>query len=95
MQVGSLSREDSLEEAWQPTSVFLLGESHGPRSLVGYSPQHRKELDTTEATEHACIHNINLTFLTVFKCIVHWHYMHSNHGAAITLSTTNIFILPN
>ena len=38
---------------WQPTPVFLLGESHGQRSLVGYSPWGRKELDTTEATEHA------------------------------------------
>ena len=33
---------------WQPTSVFLPGESHGRRSLVGYSPQGCKELDTTE-----------------------------------------------
>ena len=24
--------------AWQPTPVFLPGESHGRRSLVGYSP---------------------------------------------------------
>ena len=24
--------------AWQPTAVFLPGESHGQRSLVGYSP---------------------------------------------------------
>ena len=23
--------------AWQPTPVFLLGESHGQRSLTGYS----------------------------------------------------------
>ena len=23
---------------WQPTPVFLLGESHGQRSLEGYSP---------------------------------------------------------
>ena len=33
---------------WQPTPVSLPGESHGRRSLVGYSPQGRKELDTTE-----------------------------------------------
>ena len=33
---------------WQPTPVFLPGESHGQRSLAGYSPQGRKELDTTE-----------------------------------------------
>ena len=33
---------------WQPTLVFLPGESHGRRSLVGYSPRGRKESDTTE-----------------------------------------------
>ena len=33
---------------WQSTPVFLPGESHGWRSLVGYSPWDHKELDTTE-----------------------------------------------
>ena len=33
---------------WQPTPVFLPGESHGQRSLVGYSPWGDKESDTTE-----------------------------------------------
>ena len=33
---------------WLPTPVFLPGESHGQRSLAGYSPWGRKELDTTE-----------------------------------------------
>ena len=36
--------------AWKPTPVFLLGESHGQRSLVAYSPWGRKESDMTEAT---------------------------------------------
>ena len=27
---------------WQPSPVFLLGESHGQWSLVGYSPWGRK-----------------------------------------------------
>ena len=31
-----------------PTLVFLSGKSHGQRSLMGYSPQGHKELDTTE-----------------------------------------------
>ena len=35
---------------WQPTPVFLPGESHGQRSLAGYSTWGHKELDTTEAT---------------------------------------------
>ena len=33
---------------WQPAPVFLPGEFHGRRSLVGYSPWGRKESDTTE-----------------------------------------------
>ena len=36
--------------AWQPTPVFLSGESHGQRSLAGYSPRGCTELDVTEAT---------------------------------------------
>ena len=35
---------------WQPTPVFLPGESHVQRSLVGCSPWGRTESDTTEAT---------------------------------------------
>ena len=38
------------EEKWQPTTVFLLGEFHGQRSLVGYSPWGRKVSDTTNTT---------------------------------------------
>ena len=36
------------EGKWQPTPVFLPGESRGRRSLGGYSPRGHKELDTTE-----------------------------------------------
>jgi len=35
--------------ARQPTPVFLLGESHGQRSLAGYIPWGLKEGDMTEA----------------------------------------------
>ena len=42
--VGKIPRR----RKWQSTPVFLPGESHGRRSLVGYSPRGRKELDTTE-----------------------------------------------
>ena len=34
--------------AWQPTPVFLPGESHRQGSFSGYSPWGRKESDTTE-----------------------------------------------
>ena len=36
-----------------PTPVFLPGESHGQRSLAGYSPWCHKKSDTIEVTEHA------------------------------------------
>ena len=39
------ARKTPWRRAWQPTPVFLPGESYGQRSLVGY-----KESDTTEAT---------------------------------------------
>ena len=41
------SRTSSWRRAWQSIPVFLPRESHGQRSLVGYSPQGHKESDTT------------------------------------------------
>ena len=35
---------------WPPTAVFLPGESHGQRSLAGYSTWYCKESDMTEHT---------------------------------------------
>ena len=47
--VRSLAQEDPLEkEMATRTPIFLPGESYGRRSLAGYSPWARKELDTTE-----------------------------------------------
>ena len=50
MHVQSLGQKEPLEEGMAATPVFLLGESHGQRSLAGYSPWGCKELDATEAT---------------------------------------------
>ena len=47
-QVGSLGWEDPWRREWQPTPVFLPGESHGQRRLARYSPRGRKESHTTE-----------------------------------------------
>ena len=44
---------------WQPTPVLLPGESHGQRSLVGYSPEGHKESDATERlSKQAYIYHI-------------------------------------
>ena len=51
MWVQSLGWEDPLEEGMAThSSIVTPGEPHGQRSPVGYSPQGRKESDTTEAT---------------------------------------------
>ena len=47
---------------WQPTPVFLPGESHGGRSLVGYSPWGRKESDTTELLHFGNFGNISFRY---------------------------------
>ena len=44
----SLGREDPLEKGMVPTPVFLPRKFHRQRSLEGYSPWGRKELDTTK-----------------------------------------------
>ena len=40
----------------QPTPVFLPGESHGQKSLAGYSLEGCKESDMTEMTYHTNTH---------------------------------------
>ena len=46
--IPGLGRSLGGGHAWQPTPVLLPGESHGQRSLAGYGPWGREELDTTE-----------------------------------------------
>ena len=63
------------EKTWQPTPVFMPGESHGQRSLAGYSPWGRTESDTTERLS---------TCRTVLGCFMSVHpsiqYRISEHG---------------
>ena len=46
--VWSLGWEDPLEEGMATHSSIVVGESHGQRNLVSYSPLGCKELDMTE-----------------------------------------------
>ena len=45
----------TLRREWQPIPVFLPGEFHGQRGLVGYGPWGHKELDRTEETQHTLV----------------------------------------
>ena len=62
---------------WQPTLVFLPGESHGQRSLAGYSPWGCKELATTG---HACNKN------KVAQGEVHSHLLSGLNSATVTVA---------
>ena len=50
--------------AWQPAPVLLPGESHGQRSLVGYSPWGRKESDTADRPSTA--HSRALSIISLY-----------------------------
>ena len=47
---------DLWRRAWQPTPVFLSGESYVQRSLAGYSPWNCRGSDTTEMIKQAHVH---------------------------------------
>ena len=52
--VGWIPRLGRSSGGGKPTPVFLPGESHGQKSLAGYSPWGHKELYITEVTYLAC-----------------------------------------
>ena len=54
MQVQSLDWQVPLEKEMATHSSILAWKSHGQRSLVGYSPGGRKELDMTERLHFLC-----------------------------------------
>ena len=56
---------------WQPTPIFLPGESQGQRNLAGYHPWGHKESDMTEWGQYSSQH-------TVLGCKGIQHMLHSS-----------------
>ena len=67
LQVFSIKNQ---RRQWQPTPVLLPGKSHGWRSLVGYSPWGRKELDMTEQL-HFHFHSLEKEMAT-HSSVIAW-----------------------
>ena len=63
-------REIPWRRKWHPTPVFLPGQSHVQRSLLGYSPWGCKKSDMTECLAHTHTHSdarkktMNFTFFS-------------------------------
>ena len=95
MWVRSLGWEIPGRRAWQPTPVFLPGESQGQRSLVGYS--HRVVKSRTQLKwlgMHTCpgIQSSSCySFLVMcscrFVCLFVW--LHSTHITFLSLEITH------
>ena len=58
---------------WQSTPAFLPGESHGQRSLVGYSPWSHKDSDTPEWLTHTHMH----------RGLFYFHFYCTSGGAMV------------
>ena len=52
--------DDPWRRKWQPTPVFSPGESHGQRSLAGYSWWGHKELEMIERLKHTGVDDESL-----------------------------------
>ena len=64
MWVQSMGWEDPWRRAWQSTPVFLPGESHGQRSLAGYSPQGHSQTQLKRRSMHVVVpHRAAVSFI--------------------------------
>ena len=75
--VQSLGWQTPWRRGWQPTLVFLPGESPGQRSLVDYSPWYHKKLATTEQLTHT-IHSLRTKSITILDLIAQWFFFFCN-----------------
>ena len=94
------------KRTWQPTSVLLPGESHGQRSLVGYSPQgHKRVGHANLTTQHTCTYlgalKLNMNLFYGLRAIPYkvLHTLRDSHQGAslnkhipIAVSMTMTFI---
>ena len=69
---------------WQPTPVFLPGESHGQRSLVGYSPQDHKS--RTWLSDSHFLFSVFLNTSTKETTEIKWCHRPSIHSSRNKIS---------
>ena len=85
MLVWSLGWDDPLEEEMATTPVFLPGESHGQRSLAGYSPWGCKESNTTKLLNNSCT-QVSLVLTVVLEKSLRGTWRPQFHSAWYSLT---------
>ena len=65
--------------AWQPTQVFLPGESHGQKSLAGYSPRGSQRVghNWSDLAQHSPLETMNLLIFNGFAYSAQFIYTES------------------
>ena len=81
---------------WQSTPALLPGKSHGCRSRIGYSPQGRKESDTTERLH---FHFLHIYLPSLFACLsvyllIYHLYLPLCYVYHLSLSTISLYPSP-
>ena len=76
--------------AWHPTPVFWPGESHGQRSLAGYSPWGHKESDTTGRVTHTFLLEEFSGENTLRKHVAKWFSEFRGHQNPHSLATDTV-----
>ena len=87
--VWSLVGKISWRRPWQHTPVLLPGESHGQRSLVGYSPWGRKEPDMTKRLTLSLSGSVILSLICILRLF--WT-LWNNIIFLISSTSLNLFI---
>ena len=75
---------------WQPTPVFLPGEFHEQRNLVGYSPWGRTEMDTTVRLSTLTLSTHPMGFSFLRTCSLLPIICYSAHQACLWWAKTPI-----
>ena len=79
------------KRAWQPTPVFLFGESHGQRRLVGYSSWGLKESDMTKQLTLLLLLTPTLFFIYFFSKVCSLSYSSATLRTIFPIKMTLIF----
>ena len=77
---------------WQPTQVFLPGEFHGQRHLMGYMGSQTVEHDWVTNTAHIYLYIYSYICVCVCVwCVTHHHTLESRQPHSIRMQVSLIF----